>query len=210
MIGTILIITLLSPNIRVLADASSGSTINIGISPSDYLFDIKNMKPGDWAPRDIAVKNTGVDEFKYSTTAKFTGGSKKLFHELLLEINDADDELYKGKLADFDKLSPRNIKPSNEEELTFTIRFPKQLGNDFQGLRTQFDLTFFAEGEDNEMDEAISGGIIGGDNNFPAGGSLPNTATDMLTYLVVGGALVVVGIIFYMLQKIRRIRENEV
>ena len=37
--------------------------IDISLSPTDTLFDISNMKPGDWAPRTITVKNSGKQRF---------------------------------------------------------------------------------------------------------------------------------------------------
>ena len=37
--------------------------IKINISPKDNLFDISNMKPGDWAPRSITVQNSGSKDF---------------------------------------------------------------------------------------------------------------------------------------------------
>ncbi len=199
------------PNNSVSGETNSNSKIDIGISPSEYLFDVDNMKPGDWAPRTIVIQNKGLNEFNYYTTLQNDSGSEKLFNELLLEISDSNGEIYSGNLADFKELSPRTLAPSSEEELTFTIRFPEKLGNEFQGLSVNFSLIFSAEGDNNDTDQETSGGVIGGDDNFQSGGSkLPVTATNMFTYLLIGGALIVTGGIVFLLYRIRRLDNKRV
>ncbi|SFB19478.1 hypothetical protein SAMN04488072_10996 [Lentibacillus halodurans] len=185
-----------------VAAVKTDSGIDISITPEEYLFEIPSMKPGDWAPRTIQIQNNGIHEFEYVTTLQNNGGSDKLFHELLLEIGDAHGELYDGKLADFSGFPPRSLAPSSEEELTFTIKFPEYLGNEFQGLSTHFTLTFQAE-EDNNTDQAISGGIVGG-----GGLPLPDTATDIFTYILIGATLVAAGGIIYFLNRIRQSTEK--
>ncbi|QKY68985.1 TasA family protein [Lentibacillus sp. CBA3610] len=179
------------------AAAQSNAVIDINVKPEDYLFDLTNMKPGDWAPRTIKVQNNGTNAFEYVTTFKNNGGSEKLFRELLLEVTDSDNALYTGKLTNFNGLSPRYLSASSEEELTFTIRFPEHLGNEFQGLETNILLTFQAAGN-TDTDQAFSGGTVGG------GSPLPDTATDKFTYLLIGIALMTVGGIIYFLYRIRQ------
>ncbi|WP_188454451.1 hypothetical protein [Virgibacillus oceani] len=199
------------PGHSVSGETNSESEIDIGITPSEYLFDIENMKPGDWAPREIVVQNNGLKEFKYVTTVQNEGGSKKLFNELLLEIEDGNGEIYNGKLTDFKGISPRTLAPSSDEKLTFTIRFPEELGNDFQGLSSNFLIIFTAEGNNSGTDEETSGGVVGGDDSFSGGGSkLPVTATNMFTYLLIGAALVVAGGIVLLLYRIRRLDNKRV
>ena len=133
------------PVTSVFADGENDTDkndIDISISPKDTLFDISNMKPGDWAPRTITVKNSGNKDFVYQMQLQ-NNGEKKLFNELLLEIKADDKELYQGKLAAFKSLPARKLTSGNEENLDITIRFPEHLGNDFQGLDVSIYFHFY-------------------------------------------------------------------
>ncbi|HJF33030.1 MAG TPA: hypothetical protein K8V56_14810 [Sporosarcina psychrophila] len=156
------------PMTSVFADGENNTNkndIDISISPNDTLFEINNMKPGDWAPRTITVRNVGSKDFAYQMQLE-NSGEKKLFNELLLEIKVDDKELYQGKLAAFKSLPARKLTRGSGENLDITIRFPEHLGNDFQGLGAAFVFTFTAEGRDNP-------GNGGGDNPGGEGGDNP-------------------------------------
>jgi len=157
----------------VLADGednTGNADIDIGISPKDTLFEISNMKPGDWAPRTITVKNLGSKEFAYQMQLE-NSGEKKLFNELLLEIKADDKELYQGKLAAFKSLPARKLTRGSGENLDITIRFPEHLGNDFQGLGAAFVFSFTAEGRDNPGNGGGDNPGDGGSDNPAEGGS---------------------------------------
>ncbi|WP_373893397.1 LPXTG cell wall anchor domain-containing protein [Virgibacillus natechei] len=196
----------------VAAEEADEQEIAINILPEDVLFDVPNMKPGDWAPRTVVIQNNGVMEFEYVMTLRNDSESEKLFNELMLEVSDGREELYNGKLADFDTLSPRYLEPSSEEELDFTVRFPENLGNEFQGLAAQFSLILSAEGKQSDMDEVVSEGSIGsGDSDAVGGSRLPNTATNMFNLLLIGGLLLAAGglLIAYYRKKMRKVEKPE-
>ncbi len=157
------------PVTSVFADGENGTDkkeIDISISPIDALFAISNMKPGDWAPRTITVKNSGSKDFDYLMQLQ-NSGEKKLFNEFLLEIKAGDKELYKGKLAEFKSLPARKLTSGTEENLDITLRFPEHLGNDFQGLTSAFVFSFTVEGRD---DPGGGGETPGGGGETPGGG----------------------------------------
>ncbi|MEN1966939.1 TasA family protein [Lentibacillus sp. N15] len=206
----VMICAFVLPCMTVYGSEDSSSEIDIGIQPRSYLFDIDNMKPGDWASRSIDIQNNGLQDFNYTTTVKNTKGSVKLFNQLMLEVHDTKGELYHGKLVDFNSLSSRFLAASDEETLDFTIHFPETLGNDYQGLQTAFIINFVAEGKYNQSDAVTSQGFIGG-NGPPADGStLPNTATNMFIYLLAGGGLLFVGGSLLICQKVRHIHKDQV
>lgn len=130
-------------------------------------------------------------------------GPKKLYQELLLEIKtDYGEVLYNKKLADFTGLQERKVEISQEKELEFTIRFREHLGNDFQGLNTNFSITFIATDDEgvNEIDAdlvSLDGVIDSGDGGF----TLPSTATNIFTFLLIGGILVIIGGTLVMMNK---------
>lgn len=180
------------------------SELDIGISPKDSLFNAENLKPGDWIPRTITVQNKGQKEFEYTASIQNNGKSVKLYNAFMLEVRDeSGKELYNGKLAEFSQFSPRELESESTEQLEFTIKFPEESGNEYQGLEAGFILTFVAEGEGNDSDEISSSGVIG------SGGSnglrLPDTATDIFTFLLIGGSLVIAGAAIYVYQRFRKI-----
>jgi len=161
------------PITSVFADGKNDTDkndINISISPKDTLFEISNMKPGDWAPRTLTVENSGSKDFVYQMQLQ-NSGDKKLFNELLLEIKAGDKELYQGKMAAFKSLPASKLTSGAEENLDITIRFPEHLGNDFQGLTSAFVLTFTAEGRDYPGNGGGDNPGDGGSDNPADGGS---------------------------------------
>lgn len=182
---------------------SAEERLSIDVLPADKLFDISNMKPGDWAPRTTTIKNSGNIEFEYSTSVKSESEDKKLYNELLLEVWDDETELYNGKLSEFTGFSPRTLSPNEEDELEYIVRFPHHLGNDFQGLDAQFTIYYTAEAVDSNESktEGITGTIdSGGDGS---GGVLPKTATNMFSFIVFGALLIAVGGIISLLIQLR-------
>lgn len=177
--------------------------ITIDILPKEVLFNIDNMKPGDWAPRTVIVQNNGILDFDYYVSMEPNGDSLKLYNELTVEISDGEQLLYNGYLKDFNELSSRSLESFTEEELNFTIRFPEHLGNDFQGLSANFSLLFTAEGENNDVDEQSVAGAVSSNGNSSSGGlnsstnfggfPLPNTATNIFNFLIVGALLIIGG-----------------
>lgn len=176
--------------------------IDITISPKDNLFNLDNMKPGDWAPRTITVQNSGTKDFVYQMELR-NNGETKLYEGLMLEIKAGEKELYEGKLADFKSLDARELVSGSEENLEMTIRFPKNLGNEYQGLDSSFEFIFTAEGEErNSAVQAVAKGQVGSDGS---GSSLPSTATNIFTLILIGSVLLVGGIALLISRHYRQI-----
>lgn len=181
---------------------TNNNEIDIALEPDDVLFNVNNMKPGDWVPRTLAIKNAGLQDFTYLMTIE-NKGNDKLFNELLLEIKDEKEELYNGKLSEFVSLPKRELSATDEEELEITVRFPEHLGNEFQGTDSKFVFEFTAEGAEevglsNNDNEQI-GNDIGslGDG----GSSLPNTATNIFNFLLIGSILITFGIVIMLVKR---------
>ncbi|CAM3913122.1 TasA family protein [Mesobacillus zeae] len=147
--------------------------IDISATPDKVLFDLSNIKPGDWAERSITLQNSGRQDFKYITSAKLTSGSEKLYQNLVLKVYGPQGELFAGTLDDFKKLEPRLIKSSEKENLVFKLEMPEELGNDYQGLGCKVQIRFYVEG--------TMGGVLP-----PDGPKLPNTATGIFNMLAAG------------------------
>jgi LPXTG-motif cell wall-anchored protein len=89
----------------------------------------------------------------------------------------------------------QSLKSKNSEELTFSIYFPYELGNEFQNLNCEFQFKFYVEG------------TLGG--TLPVDGpKLPETGTNTFNILVAGAVLVLIGSIINFIIKRRRKIEN--
>lgn len=194
MIGIIIVF----PSKVIKSETNNQSELDMLISPQKNLYNITNLKPGDWAPRVIEVKNNGTLPFNYEMSLK-NNGNDMLFNELLLEISLENNELYKGKLGDFTDLPLRELMPFTQEELDVTIRFPEESGNEFQGLDADFSFIFAAKAKNEQTEEVFINGVVGS-----GGSKLPSTATTIFTLLLVGGLLTATGWSIITYKKIRK------
>jgi hypothetical protein len=197
------------PLTSVFADTDTNKKdVDITLSPKDTLFSISNMKPGDWAPRTITVKNSGSKDFTYQMESR-NNGDTKLFNELLMEIKAEDKELYSGKLAEFKSVEARKLASGNEENLDITIRFPEHLGNEFQGLEASFTLNFTAESKNTTPVQTATKGQIDSGDPKSSGFSLPATSTNIFNLLLFGIVLVASGIVLMIVRHYRGMKSAQ-
>ncbi|WAA11838.1 TasA family protein [Fervidibacillus halotolerans] len=183
----------------VFAESTSETApkeIDIQTKPETLIFNLKNLKPGDWAVREVEIKNTGQNDFQYIVSSKKTAGSTKLYNALELTIKGESEILFQGKMSEFDGLEKRDLKSGQNEILELTVLFPMELGNEYQGLFTEVEFKFYAEG-------GSLGGIlpIEGYNPKRDGLELPSTATAYYQLLLYGGFFLIGGITLYLFRK---------
>ncbi|RSK26413.1 LPXTG cell wall anchor domain-containing protein [Bacillus sp. HMF5848] len=123
----------------------SEPVIDIETAPTNRLFDIKNIKPGDWAIRTLTIENKGNRNFEYNMRVEKESGSDLFYDTLLLEVSDDSSLLYKGKLSGFQGFKSRELAMFTSEDLTFRVDFPFESGNEYQGLETAVLFKFTAE-----------------------------------------------------------------
>jgi hypothetical protein len=159
-----------------------GNDIDLSTNPQKVFFDIQNAKPGDTYIKILNVQNNGEKDFNYLFSSYFLSESKNIYNQLLLKVEVKDTVLFNGKLMNFEKLKARILKKKTNENLTFSIYFPIELGNEFQDANCEFQFKFYVEG--------TLGGLL------PANGpNLPNTGTDIFNYIVGGSVLIITGLI---------------
>jgi LPXTG-motif cell wall-anchored protein len=184
-----MIFTLILSPLWTFAEGNN-TVINLTTSPGKVLFDLSNIKPGDSVTRELVITNNGKKDFEYITYSDFLSGSELFYRNLDLKIMDKSKTLFEGKLSKFDKLEPRLLGSKQKEKITFYINVPIELGNEYQGLDTEFEFKFYVEG--------TLGGIL------PANGpKLPDTGTNMFNYILAGSALLIIGLFtqFFMLKR---------
>lgn len=197
----VMFLHLLFPIHVMYGEAKEETDLLMDVTPETTLFDIENMKPGDWAPRSITVENNGNIHFMYDMHME-NNGEEKLFNVLFMEITDGHSELYNGTLADFSSLTGREVLSGDEENIQITIRFPEDLGNNYQGLDMHFTLIFTAEAKDGMRDEIIVDSKVGTDGDGQQGGALlPNTATNVFNFILVGGLFLIFATIIMLYHK---------
>lgn len=180
--------------------ANERKEIDLSLTPKEMLFDVtKDMKPGDWAERSIRVNNEGAAEFLYTMSAEFTEGSKKLYDGLILEVkNQQERVLYKGSLSGFTKLTGRTLSAGQSEQLQYIVRFPEELGNEYQGLETQVKFIFYAEEDGGHIGEPKdSNGSTNENDSASHIKLLPNTGADYMYSILIGIGMMMIGFFVY-------------
>lgn len=177
---------------------SNTPEIKIDTLPESVLFNIKDFKPGDWAPRVLTIQNNGNQDFSYNLQSRMKSGSEKLYNQFQLKIEDQSGIIFEGDLKDFKGLDPRPLTAFSEEKLTLTVEFPYKSGNEFQGLETEVEIVLFAEGKDNQTppnNEETDGenGNNPPDNKNPptkGSGSLPQTGEENPILIILSGLFI--------------------
>lgn len=162
---------------------NTNEEVNLSTNPGKILFDISNVKPGDFIKRNIVIHNNGKNDFDYIITNKYKSGSDIFYKQLILKIEDSKNILYEGNLYKFNKLSQRYLKSKTNESLLLTIYIPLELGNEFQGHETEFEFKIYVEG--------TLGGVLPVDNK------LPTTGSEMFNLLAIGAAILLAGLILF-------------
>lgn len=180
--------------------AKERKEIDLSLTPKEMLFDVtKDMKPGDWAKRSIRVNNEGAAGLLYTMSAEFTEGSKKLYDGLTLEVKDQQERvLYNGSLSGFTKLTGRTLSAGQSEQLQYIVRFPEELGNEYQGLETQVKFVFYAEDDGGHIGEPKdSNGSTNGNDSAHNIKLLPRTGADYMYSILIGIGMMMVGFFVY-------------
>ncbi|OIU67713.1 TasA family protein [Rossellomorea aquimaris] len=197
-IVTIIIISSYLINTDIFAEENTKEhrSADISVSPSPILFNLTNMKPGDKITRNITISNRGKQDFSYLFKNTFLSGSEKFYNELILDISDGNKTLAEGKVKDFKNLDLRNLERSDSKTYEISIEIPYGLGNEYQGLMTEFQFDFLAEGPDGAVTSVAEGSL------------LPDTGTDYFNYLMWGSSLFLAGICLYILTR-RKLRLSD-
>ncbi|MHA6252384.1 LPXTG cell wall anchor domain-containing protein [Oceanobacillus sp. CAU 1775] len=188
---------LILPN-HVEADDATEEIV-IDRFPSEELFYVENAKPGDYAYRPLLIQNNHDIDILYSMHIR-NDGETKLFDELLLQVTFFDEIVFDGKLKDYEGYTDYPIGANKEVETGFKLMFPAELGNEFQNKKAEFTLVFqavakeapsFVGGISTEVGSGDSSTVKGISTN--EGSTLPKTATNIFTYILIGGLLIALG-----------------
>ena len=172
-------------------EVNSNNKIHFYVDSKEKLFNITNFKPGDSFEKTLKVTNDEEVNLDYYLNAYYSEGSIELFEELNTMISIDGNVVFKGKIKDFNYEMNQQIPLKNEDVIKILIEIPYELGNEFQGSATEFNIEFLVD---------IDGEII------PVGNNLPETATSSFQNLLIGAILVISGISLFMYQSRKKIK----
>lgn len=124
--------------------SANPANLKIETNPADTLFDSKNLAPGNQEIRTLKVINADTTRFSYSLTARKVSGSDILFNKLQLKVEGNGVVLVDSSLGNIAKIAMGELGVGETQEFTFTITFPFDAGNEYQGLAAAVDFDFVA------------------------------------------------------------------
>jgi hypothetical protein len=124
--------------------------VDIVTDPTEYLFQLSNMRPGDSVSKSLTIKNNGNRNFSYFTEIKYESGSREFIESLQLTIDDQRGvNLYSGSLLNLnmESFEKRYLSILAKDLLVFTITFPDSGRNQnyLQNKIAIFELSLKAE-----------------------------------------------------------------
>jgi hypothetical protein len=125
--------------------SAAGDEVVINTSPDKQLFILADIAPGDTITKILTVQNRGARNFEYISNVSLKSGALELYNELVLRIEDANSQLYNGKLKDFVGFPKRLLHSLQQEDLKITVEFPLEKGNEFKGLSSEVEFVFTAK-----------------------------------------------------------------
>ncbi|NMH67631.1 LPXTG cell wall anchor domain-containing protein [Bacillus sp. RO3] len=182
--------------------------LGLDISANNLLFNTGNMKPGDSISKNLTIQNNGKEDFEYMIEVLNEVKEKDiLFKELEITVLRGEKPIYSGKLKDIGSLEPVLLKIQTQDHLFFTIEMPYELGNEYQGVVTEFMIRVVAQVSGDETSTPTSPQVDSENNENPTvpvfsqGPSLPNTGTNIYSILLLGAILITTGLTFIFINK---------
>lgn len=172
--------------------------INGDFTKKGILFELDNLKPGDYGERKITIKNNRNKEILYDFQVLHVDGSEKLLHEFKLLIKQNDAILFDDKLVHFSSINDLPLKVNEEHNILLSFEFPSEAGNEFQGLHAEASFNIIAH--DNLISDTSSLHFLS-DSSPPMNTTLPQTATTLFSLLFIGSILLFLGMFIFLYRK---------
>jgi hypothetical protein len=123
----------------------NGGQLGIKVSPNQALFNVSNMAPGWQGSARLDVSNAGQGSFTYSLRTVLNSGDQTLLNALILNLKDSrGNTLYNSSLGNLQNLQLGTLSQGADAGFAFTVTFPSNLGNQYQGLVSSVNFLFTA------------------------------------------------------------------
>ncbi len=194
-----MVVIMVAYSLQVSADDSNLIDISsTTLSNDQHLFDLENIKPGDWADRELEITNRTSHDLSYEININYLSGSEMFYEELELEIKSADKILFQDRLADFQKIDERALAAEATDTIALHLLFPPELGNDFQGLTTNAEIVIRAF---DHTEEQVTSFTMTTDSSGEIGSTMPDTASFLFNFLLLGAVLLLAGGLIILLSR---------
>ncbi|QGH34069.1 LPXTG cell wall anchor domain-containing protein [Gracilibacillus salitolerans] len=193
--------------VPILQATSNNNIIDLNgtFSENGNLFDLENLKPGDWAEREITVSNQTDNEITYDINVRYIDGSEMFYNQLSLEITQGDEVLFHDKLSNFSLINDLPLLANSVDKIDLFLLFPPESGNEYQGLTTNAEIIITAYDDTKTETSTFP---ISTDSQSTDGSPLPSTATVMFNILLIGGALLLAGSLILLYLKRNKFAEE--
>ena len=124
--------------------------------PEDFMSGLSSLMPGDEFSNDITIKaSKSPMKFTFKVVPQEVKDEKvkDLLTKLSLTIKKGDKVIYEGKLNQESEYMLGEFNSANAEKLTFTVKMPEELNNDYSMLNVPITWTFNAITEEEEKTE---------------------------------------------------------
>jgi hypothetical protein len=155
MIMSVILVVLVTTLIATPASGEEWSNgepreVDIATDPTDYLFQLSNLRPGDSVSKRLTITNNGKRNFSYFTEIDYKSGSREFIESLKLTISDpSGNSLYSGNLLNLStgSFEMRYLPVLAKDSLVFTITFPDtgEVQNSLQNKTAMFELSLKAK-----------------------------------------------------------------
>lgn len=129
-----------------------GDNEGISILPQTPIFNMENVAPGEVQNSIVTVRNSGETAFSCSISSEKENGDEDLFEgiEIKIENNDGTHEYFSGSLKSLKNVELGSVVPNGNKELSFSMIFPGDIGNELQGKGLSVKFIFIANSEQGE------------------------------------------------------------
>lgn len=176
----------------------ANNKVDFNVTISDGFFEIGKLKPGHSEISTLTINNAGNLGFNYNAKLRYISGSKQLFDMIHLQVKNANENIYEGKLNKFEGISEKYLKQKNNESFYFTFHLPEAVGNEFQGLSTEIGIKVNAKGI---LSSAVEEEKTNA--NLERSFELPSTSTSIFNLIFCGLVIMILGTILYWLKIIK-------
>jgi hypothetical protein len=123
----------------------NGSQLGIEVNPTHALFSVTNMAPGWQGSANLEVSNAGQGPFSYSLSAILNSGDQLLLNVLVLKLQDKEGNvLYDDSMGNLQNLQLGTLNTGANSGYIFTVTFPDNAGNQYQGRTGSVNFVFTA------------------------------------------------------------------
>ena len=136
----------------VTVNYENGANMYIEV-PDNFLSGLSELMPGDTISQDITIKSNNAPvsyTFKVKPVAENDNKVNDLLNNLILEVKKGTETVFSGNLNQPEPISLGSFVALETGSYTFTVKMPKELGNEYAMINAPIVWTF-GSSEENQI-----------------------------------------------------------